>query len=220
MSATQTGAGIFDYHTLLALRQGWKVYSGNQSQFNKLFPGVSNATLNTWFAALTAKELTFEEASRRGHAAIPGVVVWLESEGPDREALGQDTYLRDADNTWVQQLLIRQVVCIEIRTQSPELTRVLSVVLRAVMNLAVSAFNKVGYPLVEYIGHVGMSFEEQMLAEQAGLSGICLRTLRYRSMAMIDIPEATPAPEGIDWFVLASDMSLAGIPGGVVPYEE
>ena len=218
--STQTGAGIFDYHTLLALRQGWKVYSSSQSQFNKLFPGVNNATLTAWFQALTAKELVFEEASRRGPPKLPGVVVWLESEGPDREALGQDTYLRAADNTWIQQLLVRQTISIEIRTQSPELTRALSVVIRAVMNLAVNAFNKAGYPIVDYLGHTALTFEEQMIAEQAGLAGIALRTLRYRSMAMVDIPEATPAPEGVDWFVLADDMNLAGIPGGVVPYEE
>lgn len=220
MSATQTGAGIFDYHALLALRQGWRIYANNQSQFNKLFPGVNQTTIDTWFQALTSKELTFEEASRRGPPRIPGVVVWLESEGPDREPLGQDTWLRAADNTWIQQILVRQTISIELRAQSPEVVRALSVVIRALMNLAVSAFNKIGYPLVDYIGHTAMTFEEQMIAEQSGLAGISLRTLRYRSMAMIDIPEVTEAPGAIDWFVLADDMQLAGIPGGVVPLPE
>jgi hypothetical protein len=220
MSATQTGAGIFDYHALLALRQGWRIYATNQSQFNKLFPGVNQTTIDTWFQALTARELVFEEASRRGPPRIPGVVVWLESENQEQEPLGQDTWLRTADNTWIQQILVRQTIAIELRAQSPEVVRALSVVIRAVMNLATNSFNKIGYPLVDYIGHTTMTFEEQMIAEQAGLAGISMRTLRYRSMAMIDIPEVTEAPEGIDWFVLADDMQLAGIPGGVVPLPE
>lgn len=220
MSATQTGAGIFDYHVLLALRSYWKMFASDQTKFNKLFPGVAPATITQWFTALTTKQLRFEEASRKGQPVIPGVVVWLESEGPDREPLGQDTYLRQADNTWIQQVLVRQTVAIEVRTQSPEVTRALTVIVRAIMNLAVSSFNKVGYPLVDYVGHQSMTFEEQMIAEQVGLSGVALRTLRYRALAMVDVPEMTESPQPIDWFVLQDDLSLAGTPGGVVPYSE
>lgn len=218
-SPTATNTGIVEYHIEQVLHRGWTLYMASAVEFAKLFPGVDTGRITKWYNELTQQRPRISLAWSRGGPTFPEFVVFLESESLLNEPLGQRAYVRDADVREVQQELLRLSTVIEVRTRSPEATIAAARVVRAIMSLATEAFETAGYPVVSYMGADALTPEQMMMAEQFGLAGISLRRLRYDFHAMVDTPEVTAPPEPIDWFVLHEDLTLAGDPGGVVPYE-
>ena len=218
-SPTATNTGFIEYHVEQVLNRGWTLYMSSLTEFAKLFPGVASGRISKWFTELAAQKPRIVMAWTRGGPTFPELVVTLESETPLNEPLGQRAYVRTADNREIQQELVQQQISIEVRTRSPEATVAAARIVRAVMSLATEAFEAAGYPIVNYSGSDSLSPEQMMMAEQFGLAGISVRRLRYSVTAMVDTPEVEAPPEPINWFVLHEDLTLAGDPGGVVPYE-
>lgn len=210
-------AGILDYHIMLALQQGWKAYyKSDAAQFAKLFQGVSSAVLTKWHAGLTARDLQVRLDNARGEMTLPCVVVRLESEAMTMIPFGTSMTI---GGELCHPFLLNQRATVEIRTPTPELTRALAVVVRAVLHLARGQFCKnIGYNHFSFEGGGALSPEEQYIAEQSGLAGITLYRMAYTAESEGSIPDPVGLPEAIDWFVLAEDESTVdGLPGGVVP---
>lgn len=218
-SPNATNTGISEYHVEQVLHRGWTIYMSSAVEFAKLFPGVDPARVSKWHAELAQQRPRIALAWSRGGPSFPEFVVLMESESVLNTPLGQRTYVRESDGREIHQELVRQTLVIEVRTRSPEATIAASRVIRAIMYLATEAFEVSGYSVVSYAGSDALTPEQMMMAEQFGLAGISVRRIRYELTAMVDTPEPTPPAEPIDWFVLHEDLTLAGNPGGVVPYE-
>lgn len=219
-SPNATNSGLIEYHVESVIHHGWAIYMASLTEFTKLFPGVSTARVGKWFTELSQQKPRIGLAWTRGSATFPEMIVMLESETPSNEPLGQRTYVRTVDNREIQQELLQQTVSIEVRARTPEATIAAARVVRAVINLATEAFVEAGYVVISYLGTDALTPEQMMMAEQYGLAGISLRRVRYSFTGMVDTPETEAPPEGINWFVLQDDLTtLAGDPGGVVPYD-
>lgn len=221
MALTATGSGLLDHHVLMALRQGWEVLSASKPKFLLLFPGDLTAVAEKWFTALTPadpeKKVSVRLHGTRGVASALSIIVRLENESLYNNPLGEITHV--VDHVPIHQMLLSQSVLVEVAAPSPELCRALSVCVRAVLQCGKFSFIKAGYRDFAFASADGLSPEEQFLAEQAGLGGICFRRMRYTAIAHVDIPDLGQTLTDIDWYALRSDLKdVAGDAGGVVPY--
>lgn len=222
MALSPTGSGILDHHVLMALVQGWKTFSADFDKFALLFPGdIKASVVNQWWKELTSvqqeRRLDFRVHGSRGVNAYPSVVVKLENESLENNPLGEITHF--TEKTPIHQMLLRQQVLVEVVSMSPESTRALCVVVRAILQCAKKHFIRAKYRDFAFQSAEGLSPEEQLIAEQMGMAGICVRRMHYSALAHVDIPDVFEQGQDIDWFAWRDDIvDVAGHKGGVLPY--
>lgn len=212
-------SGVLDYHMLMALQQGWNTrYKGNLTNFSKLFKGISAPVILEWYTALNTRELQIRIEGSKGTPTFPSVVVKLETETMSDYPIGTGY---EIGGEYGYSFIVTQAASVEVRGLTPETTRALAVVVRAILHAARQAFVKgAGYSEIIYDGAEALSPEELYVAEQNGLASICSWISRYTAKTFVWIPEVDPL-EIIEWFVQAKDIvDEDGLAGGVNPVEE
>lgn len=217
------GAGIFDYHVMTALQQGWAtLYKSNLGNFKELFSGVSDTVLTSWHTKLTEKDLAVRLTGARGATTFPSIVVQLESEDIIEWPIGgaKPIKLGKGDKEqWGFPMIAQQGVLVEVRAPGPEAARALAVVVRAIMIIAHQHFlDTANYVEVQYQGMSAMSPDEEYIAEQAGFAGIGVVRLRFAGKAKIWVPDPTVVHTPMTWVIQADDLTTDdGVQGAVTP---
>jgi len=208
---------IFDLNILTALSSGFTYYKTRQSDFNALFKGVAQSTLNAWFSEFTEQFPTFRTRNARGTDEAPMLVVSPQAENVQQTVLGGFEQ-RGSDAVAIDTYLVRETVEVLIVAKSPDMARVYHVLARASVAIARRPLHRSGYHLVEYGGSDGLSPEEELSAEELGLY---LRRLTVTGDHHVSIPIpstsefSVPVYAGQDILVLNVDQSKDGVQGGV-----
>lgn len=208
---------ILDLNILSAMSSGFAYYKTRQDEFNALFKGVAQSTLNTWFSEFTEHFPTFRTRNARGSDEAPMLVVSPQAENVQQNVLG-DFERRGSDSVAVDTYIIRETVEVLIVARSPDMARVYHVLARASVAIARRPLHRAGYHLIEYGGSDGLSPEEELSAEELGLY---LRRLTVTGDHHVSIPIPAssefnvPVYSGQDVLVLHEDQSKNGVSGGV-----
>lgn len=216
-------AGTLDLHMVHALQQGWAAYfADNGPAFQALFAGTPDATTAAWWAALKpdVQAKTFHIFGKPGvegdKKPWPDVPVELTGENVAESYLGEGNDVAD-DGTERLVMDVEQQVRVAIWTNSPELTRALHVLIRAILFEAERHFMQAGYHWLRYGGVEPLTFEQETVAEAMGAFVV---HMRYSARSPVRVKRLTAAPTVKSWFVLAADQkTLDGKAGGVVPFD-
>ena len=207
-------SGIFDLHTVVVLKRGIVGYLADAAEFATLFVAVDPAVITEWHTELVRTGVQVLTGFDHGPPKPPFVLVSLAEETPKASALG-DFVGRDDDGTELRGYYLSQTAAAGCWTKSPELTRALAVMVRACMLRAVPALLAAGYDSVDYQGMQGLSLEERLIAEAGGMA---LRILSWDATSVVSVRNSDGPPAEIGWWVQASDLTVDGVPGGVVSF--
>jgi hypothetical protein len=219
-------AGILDIHAELAIANLWAQYMADAAVFKALFSNVPDALAQVWFDELSAATLNAagdhelnvvtHGAQRVAAKGFPMVTVELLDESVAHEPLGGAWEVAD----FVEQegAILAQSVRLRLFAKSPEATRALFVVLRAMPFQLKAAFIELGYADISYVRGEALDPEEQLVTEEAGIYG---RGMTWSAMA-----EVQYAPLGVTgsekpWTLLSDSFTdVDDNPGGVLGYRD
>lgn len=237
-------SSIFDIHALIALQNGWRRFSGQESteadgreNFRRVFPMVEDAVVDSWFDGLVIdSNVRFRSYASPGSDDFPLVVLQLMSEQSHTDVLG-NAGRQWSDGTadqYVDVIVVNQEMELTIMTQAHELTRALFTIVRAILMRYTKTFLQAGYLDVKFLSSQELAPEERLIAEDAG---VFVRKQRWRALAQIEafpISDGSGPSIGKPWWVQASDILTSvnpspppdrvldpgGVPGGVVQYDD
>lgn len=216
--------GMFDLHTLLALKQGWTAIAADEELFKGLFrtmPGgdfsLPEAALEEWHAKLApdgaADGVSFREMWAPDQPTLPQVVVQLQDEPHETQPLGFFGGIADDGRESLEDVVVEQVT-ISMFVAHPELLRALYVAVRAIMLSSVAFFLGAGYASLEYVK--GGDFRPAWEPMPEGL-GVLFRQQQWRTISQpfFTAPELSRKA----FIVAAADVTVDGVSGGVTPEE-
>jgi|TARA_R110000787_G_scaffold276129_3_gene384999 hypothetical protein len=206
-------SGIFDLHAVVVIKRGVALYLADAAKFAGLFRAVEPSVITEWFTELARTGVHVLTGFDQSPPKPPFILVSLTDETPSQSALG-DYIGADDDGAELLGYYVSQGVSVGCWTKSAELTRALAIIVRASMLQATRALISAGYESVDYGGMEPLSLEERLIAESGGMA---LRVLRWDATSIVQVRHLDGAPASITWWVQASDLTVDGEPGGVVP---
>jgi len=210
-------SGLFDMHTVVALKNYWRSQFGNNFEdFKALFVGVDDGVILRWFNKLRGKGTQIEGSDfvRFGTSWSPDVKpqpyisVQLQDEPLEQQPLAFDGGVINGFNA--VSMYVKEIASIAIYTNHPELTRALHVFVRAVMMLSVKWFSKIGYCGLSYLGGTDLEPERELTPE---LLGVFLRMQRWSALSEPTFKESSITHNPI--LVAAADVTVNEHTGGI-----
>lgn len=209
-------SGILDLHTVMALQRGFGVYAGDLAAFRALFSGVDQDVVDAWHAKIAADLPTITASAPVKKAGLPRIVVTLASEHEEIEPLGGSAFDDDDDLLPRAGAVVKQEVNVLVLAPNPEIARALFVTARAIMLLSDQAFVAAGYTDLHYDSGRDLATEAELVAEALGAYA---RVLTFSARSTLILKNPTDVIASKSWYVLASDLTLDGYAGGVLPSE-
>lgn len=207
---------MLDYHLIHALQAMIPKYTASFANFAALFDGenVTTAVLTEWWNRLVAAPPEVREFAAKSASNYPALVVQLQNEGAADAPMGSG-YTTNA-GVKVEQQDVSTSAAIEIWAGTPEMVRVFHVLVRAIVLGVRPNFQRAGYTQFNYAGVDPPTAVEEQIAEDFG---VLVRRVSVSATRRVAVPQLGEAGATVSWFVLASDESIAGVNGGVVPFQ-
>ena len=209
---------ILDLHAVNALTSGFAYYRTREAAFNALFVGVGDATLSAWFADFSGAHFpSIRSRNAQGSVQAPLITVVPQAETVTQELLsdfGGRSESGEASDTY----MISESLELAVFAKTPDMARVYHVVARASIALARRAMHRAGYHVFRYDGSEALAPEEELAAEELGISA---KRLRLRGEYQVQIPIPTSAEyNGVSTFdaiIVQSDTLTTdeGVQGAV-----
>lgn len=211
---------ILDLHVVQAISAGLRYYKENEPAFIKLFLGVAPSTLSAWYSDFTAGHYpTVRSRHAQGTAQAPLITVIPQAEAVTQELLS-DYGGTNSDGEALDVYMISESVELALFAKSPDMARVYHVVCRAALALARRPMHRAGYHVFRYDGSDPLSPEEDLAAEELGIT---VKRLRVRGEYKVQIPIPPDVEHGgvalFDNVLVLSDtfQNENGVQGGVTP---
>ena len=178
---------ILDLHVVNALTSGFTYYRTRESTFKGLFVGVGDATLSAWFADFSGAHFpSIRSRNAQGSVQAPLITVVPQAETVTQELLS-DFGGRSASGEALDTYMISESLELAVFAKTPDMARVYHVVARASIALARRAMHRAGYHVFRYDGSEALAPEEELAAEELGISAKRLR-VRGEYQVQIAIP--------------------------------
>ena len=178
---------ILDLHVVNALTSGFAYYRTRESAFKGLFVGVGDATLSAWFADFSGAHFpSIRSRNAQGSVHAPLITVVPQAETVTQELLS-DFGGRSASGEALDTYMISESLELAVFAKTPDMARVYHVVARASIALARRAMHRAGYHVFRYDGSEALAPEEELAAEELGISAKRLR-VRGEYQVQIAIP--------------------------------
>ena len=128
-----------------------------------------------------------------------------------------DGHYVDQDGDITSQMLVDEQVVITTYAGSPEVIRIMHVIVRAAMLSGVRFLIDAGYESLDYIGGGDIQAQLGLLPEDAG--GVFIRTQRWKAKSKVKMELASSlTPKNL--VVAATDIKIGNNSGGVKPEQE
>jgi hypothetical protein len=209
---------ILDLHVVQAVSAGFRYYKDNEAAFNKLFVGVGAQTLSAWYADFVGDHYpTIRSRHAQGTAQAPLLTVIPQSEAVTQELLGDYGGVNEEGES-LDTYMITESVEIALFARTPDMARVYHVVSRAALALARRPMHRAGYHVFRYDGSDPLSPEEDLAAEELGIT---VKRQRVRGEYKVQIPIPSDVEYGgsstYDNVIVLSDTFTNdnGVQGGV-----
>ena len=178
---------ILDLHTLNAVSSGLSYYRTREEAFRRLFVGVAEATLTAWFADFSGEHFpSVRSRHAQGSAQAPLITVVPQAEAVTQELLS-DFGGRSTSGEALDTYMISESLELAVFAKTPDMARVYHVVARASLALARRSMHRAGYHVFRYDGSEALAPEEELAAEELGISAKRLR-VRGEYQVQIAIP--------------------------------
>jgi hypothetical protein len=211
---------ILDLHVLQAVSSGLKYYKEREAAFKALFVGVGDATLSAWYSDFTGEHYpSVRSRHAQGTAQAPLITIIPQAETVTQELLGDFGGI-DSQSQALDTYMISESVELALFARSPDMARVYHVLCRAAIALARRPMHRAGYHVFRYDGSDPLSPEEDLAAEELGIT---VKRQRVRGEYQVQIPIPPNAEYG-DTTTYENVLVLGdtyttddGVQGGVTP---
>jgi hypothetical protein len=148
---------------------------------------VGDATLSAWFADFSGAHFpSIRSRNAQGSVQAPLITVVPQAETVTQELLS-DFGGRSASGEALDTYMISESLELAVFAKTPDMARVYHVVARASIALARRAMHRAGYHVFRYDGSEALAPEEELAAEELGISAKRLR-VRGEYQVQIAIP--------------------------------
>lgn len=217
-------AGFFDIHSMIAIGDLWDEIAGNVNVLKALMPrdnaGNSIFTddeINQWWKHLFPgnwrEYVTISNAFSQERNGLPAIICQLTDEPVETQFLA-DNYTVEDDGTQTSIMFVDEQCVITMYAGSPEVVRIMHVIVRAAMLGGVRFLIDAGYESLDYVGGGDIQAMLGLLPEDAG--GIVVRTQRWKAKSKVKTAIPGTVTEK-NWFIAAADVKYGDYDGGVEP---
>lgn len=207
-------AGIFDLHTITAIRDGLDGYLADRAAFRRVFLTVDGEEtvpvdiVDQWFDNLSTSDVEVRASWMLGPPEFPVIGVRLEDTPSNHQPLG--AYDTTINGVSIRGMLVDQTVAIASYIRHPELSRALRALVQAIMLDYIEWFLQVGYAEVEYLGGGDLTPEEALAVEELGQF---VQTQRWRAITHTRTAGIDVSRKPV--MIHATDITVDAYKGGV-----